>query len=82
VSNLPTREGMFRHANFELNVAYRGLGDAADWLRSDWTPVGSSLTDAQARARSEMFDAIAEAKAAINRAKNAGDRAIDSRGGR
>lgn len=76
MSNLPTREGMFRHANFELDVAYRGLSDAADWLRSDWQPVGSSLTDAQARARSEIFDAIAEAKNVINRAKDAAEQAL------
>jgi hypothetical protein len=69
VSQLPTREAMFRHAEFELNVACKALGDAADWLRSDWTPIGSPLTDAQAERRDRMFDAIGEAKAAINRAK-------------
>lgn len=77
MSNLPTRREIFLEATDELSGAYRALGDAADWLRSDWQPVSSSLTDAQARARSEMFDAITEAKAAINRAKAAGDRAID-----
>ena len=76
MSDLPTREGTFFRAKFELDVAYRGLGDAADWLRSDWTPVGSPLTPAQAEARSAMFDAIDQAKAAINRAKDAAERAI------
>lgn len=76
MSNLPTREGMFHHARFELDVAYRALADTADWLRSDWKPVGSSLTDAQSEARSAMFDAIGEAKAAINRAKSAAEKAI------
>lgn len=76
MSDLPTREGMFRHVVFELDVAYRGCGDAADWLRSDWKPVGSSLTEAQGAARSAMFAAIGEAKAAINRAKAAAEGAL------
>jgi hypothetical protein len=67
---------MFRQARFELDVAYRGLGDAADWLRSDWQPTGTRLSAAQAEARSDMFDAISEAKAAINRAKGASNRAL------
>lgn len=76
MSNLPTRREIFLEATDELSGAYRALGDAADWLRSDWTPVGSSLTAAQAEARTAMFAAIDEAKAAINRAKDAADLAI------
>jgi hypothetical protein len=75
-SALPTREEMFLRALDELSVAYKALGDAADWLRSDWTPAGSSLTDAQGVARSSMFDSIGKAKAAINEAKSAGDRVV------
>ena len=76
MSDLPTREGMFVHANFELDVAYRALGDAADWLRSDWRPIGTPLTPEQSRARSTLFDAIADAKSVINRAKDAAYRGI------
>lgn len=76
MSTLPTRREIFLEAVDELSGAYRALGDAADWLRSDWQPVGSSLTTVQADARTEMFDAIAAAKAAINRAKDAANRAI------
>lgn len=67
---LPTREQMFANADACLTRALSSLTDAADWLRSDWTPVGSSLTDAQGDRRTRMFDAIATAKAAINRAKD------------
>jgi hypothetical protein len=70
MSHLPTREQMFAEATARLNDAYRLLGDAADWLRSDWTPVGSNLTNAQADRRSRMFDEIGNAKNAINRAKD------------
>lgn len=72
-------QDMFLNALAELDTAYRALGDAQDWLRSDWRPAGTSLTDAQGDARSVMQDAIADAKTAINRAKDAADRA--GRGG-
>jgi hypothetical protein len=76
---LPTREEIFTKALAELDTAYRALGDAQDWLRSDWRPVGSSLTDAQGDARSAMQDAIGAAKNAVNQAKDAGYRGADAR---
>ena len=77
MTTLPTRREIFLEATDELSTAYRSLGDAADWLRSDWQPVGCSLTAEQATARSAMWEAIGEAKAAINRAKDAAARAIN-----
>jgi hypothetical protein len=71
---LPTRAEIFIKALAELDTAYRVLGDAQDWLRSDWQPVGSSLTNEQGKARSAMQDAIAAAKNAVNQAKDAGYR--------
>lgn len=76
MSNLPTRREIFLEATDELSTAYRALGDAADRLRSDWQPVGSPLTTEQSEARSAMFDAITEAKAAVNRAKDAAYRGV------
>ncbi len=46
--------------------AYRLLGDAADWLRSDWSPVGSALTEEQAKGRREALRHIGLAKDALN----------------
>jgi hypothetical protein len=66
---LPTAAEMLQRAETELNRAYRALSDAADWLRSDWRPVGSPLTTAQAARRNAMFTAIETAKASINQAK-------------
>ena len=66
---LPTREEMFNRAGACLDEAYRALGDAADELRSDWRPVGTSLTDEQAELRTRMRREIAAAKDAINRAR-------------
>ena len=68
--SLPTREQMFANAVAELDKAYRALSEAASWLRSDWRPVGSSLTNVQTERKARMFDEIGEAKAAINRAKD------------
>jgi hypothetical protein len=76
VSRLPTRTEIFLNALAELDIAYRALGDAQDWLRSDWQPAGTSLTNAQGDARNAMQDQIAAAKTAVNRAKDAGHRAI------
>jgi hypothetical protein len=68
---LPTPDEMLAAAERELTNALRALGDASDWLRSDWSPVGSSLTKEQARRRTRMARGIAAAKAAIDRAKGA-----------
>ncbi len=45
--------------------AYKLLGDAQDWLRSDWQP-GAGPTQAQAAALRRAREAIAAAKAALN----------------
>lgn len=60
---------MFAAAERELDRAYRALSDSSDWLRSDWRPVGSSLTTEQAKRRMRMQAQISKAKDAINKAK-------------
>lgn len=62
---LPTREQMLTEADAALSRAYVALSDAADWLRSDWTPVGTPLTAKQATRRERMRTAIAKAKKVI-----------------
>lgn len=69
MANLPTPDEMLANAQAELDKAYRALGDAADWLRSDWRPIGSSLTTEQARRRTAMQKAITAAKTSINRGR-------------
>lgn len=66
---LPNVEEMFDNARRCLDDAHRALGDAQDWLRPDWQPVGTPLTDAQAEHRTRMIREIAAAKEAINRAR-------------
>jgi hypothetical protein len=67
---LPPFDQILGHALSALDEAYRAVGDAQDWLRSDWSPVGSSLTDEQARARVSLQSGLAVVKREINRAKS------------
>lgn len=66
MTGLPSADEMLLQANAKLGEAYAALSDAADWLRSDWAPVGSPLTADQARRRGAMRQAVAVAKDAIN----------------
>jgi hypothetical protein len=66
---LPTAEQILAHALTDLNRARDALSEAANWLRSDWQPLGSPLTDQQADRRTRMWRAIDTAKNAIDRAK-------------
>ena len=67
MAGLPTPDQMLAAAEQELRNANRALSDAADWLRSDWQPVGSPLTSAQAAKRRQLQQAITRAKQAINK---------------
>lgn len=67
--SLPTADEMLANAEAELTRALAALGDAADWLRSDWRPVGSPLNREQATRRQRMMSKIEAAKRAINQAK-------------
>ncbi len=72
MSRLPTPEEIFVNADRELGEACRALGDAADWLRSDWAPADVRLTAEQAAARRRLQRAVAAAKAAIDTARAGG----------
>ncbi|MFJ1539197.1 hypothetical protein ACIODS_11710 [Micromonospora chalcea] len=63
MSNLPTPAEIIAKANAELNQAYRALGDARDWLLSDWDV---QPTAEQAATIRRMREAIGTAKDAIN----------------
>ena len=65
---LPTREQLLANAAAELASALAALEEAAAWLRSDWTPVGASLTSEQAQMRLRMHRAIAAAKPVLRQA--------------
>lgn len=68
---LPTWPEITDSALTEATRAHASLSDALDWLRSDWAPVGTSLTDAAADARTVARRKFAQAKDLIDEAKNA-----------
>jgi hypothetical protein len=67
---LPSFDRILGQALSSLDEAYRAIGNAQDWLRSDWSPVGSSLTADQANARISLQAGLAAAKRELNRAKD------------
>lgn len=74
---LPTQQGMFRQALQSLDKGRASLSDTRDWLRSDWTPVGTPLPDGAADARIAAMEKIGKAKAIIDEAKSELYRALD-----
>lgn len=64
---LPTRDQMIANALDQLRQAFDALNASADWLRSDWQPLGSALTQEQSDLRQRMTKAITAAKREINK---------------
>jgi hypothetical protein len=68
-NQLPTWDEIVMKALAELDNARNGLSEAASWLRSDWRPLGSSLSDGAAAGRTGGLELIGQAKALIDQAK-------------
>ncbi len=67
---LPTWGEIEDRALRHLNAARNEMSEARDWLRSDWRPLGSPLTAAQAAARREALRIVGEVKNLIDQAKD------------
>jgi hypothetical protein len=78
MTDLPTRATMFTNCAEALDEAGVALSNARDWLRSDWTPVGSSLTDTAADARVSVLRAITDAKTLLDEMRRDINAAVDS----
>ena len=78
MADLPTRTDIFVNTRDALNSASAALSEARDWIRSDWSPIGSSLTTEAANARTSTLCAVGDAKAVIEAAKHDIAAAIDS----
>lgn len=70
-SQLPTWSEIKDHALHHLDAARNDMSEVRDWLRSDWRPVGTPLSAADARARTEVLRVVGEVKTLIDQAKNA-----------
>lgn len=76
-AGLPTWQVIVNASLTHLDQARSELSSVRDWLASDWSPVGSSLTIEAGEARREVQRLVGEAKAKIDEAKGylSGDRA-------
>ena len=78
MTELPTRATIFTNCAAALDEAGSALSNARDWLHSDWTPVGSALTDQAADARVSVLRAITEAKTLLDGMRRDINAAVDS----
>jgi hypothetical protein len=69
-AELPTWREIEGHALRHLDAARTEMSEVRDWLNSDWRPLGSPLTDAEATARSEVLRIGGEVKRLIDQAKD------------
>jgi hypothetical protein len=70
-SQLPTWGEIKTHALHHLDAARNEMAEVRDWLRSDWRPAGTPLSDADGRARAEVLRVVGEVKDLIDQAKSA-----------
>ena len=68
-SELPTWADIERQALRHLDAARSEMSEVRDWLRSDWHPIGTPLSDSAAEARSEVLRIAGEVKSLIDQAK-------------
>lgn len=78
MTELPTRAQMFANCLSPLDTARGSLSEVRDWLRSDWRPLGASLTPEAGEARAAILDTLTETKNLIDTMKRRIAEAIDS----
>lgn len=78
MTELPTRAQMFANCLSPLDTARGSLSEVRDWLRSDWRPLGASLTPEAGEARAAILDTLTETKNLIDTMKRRITEAIDS----
>jgi hypothetical protein len=73
---MPTIQDILSRTLDQLDAASNAVAEAEAWLLSDWDPAGSALTDEQSTAKTAGLREIGTAKAAIDRAMDALDKAL------
>jgi hypothetical protein len=77
---LPTWNDIVDKAADSLHTARNAASEAADWMRSDWRPVGTALSDQAADARTEVFDIVRKIKDLVDQSAAVLERAYDGTG--
>jgi hypothetical protein len=75
--DLPTWRHTFLRARDDLDLARRAANGSEAWLRSDWRPVGTELTDAEADALVVAVRVCGQIKALVDEARTAIGGALD-----
>ena len=68
--NLPTWTEIADHAIDELTRSRNAASEVANLLRSDWSPVGTSLTDDASDARIKVLRRVGEIKRLVDECKD------------
>lgn len=68
---LPTWNEIIANAGASLHAARVSASEAANWMRSDWRPVDTSLSDEAAAARTELFTIVGKIKQLVDQGKDA-----------
>lgn len=66
---LPAWPEIKGHALSHLHAARNEMSEVRDWLNSDWSPAGQSLTSAEAEGRREVLRIVGQVKNLIDEAK-------------
>jgi hypothetical protein len=77
---LPTWREIEAHALRHLDAARTEMSEVRDWLNSDWRPLGSPLSGADASARREVLRIVGEVKGLVDQAKDVLETRGESRG--
>lgn len=78
MTELPTRAQMFANCLSPLDTARGSLSEVRDWPRSDWQPIGASLTPEAGEARAAILATLTETKNLIDNMKRRITEAVDS----
>jgi hypothetical protein len=70
MQKLPTWTEIADHAIDELTRCRNAASEAASWLRSDWSPVGTALTDGASDARINVLKRITQIKDLVDECKD------------
>ncbi|MCL2586089.1 MAG: hypothetical protein FWE35_26950 [Streptosporangiales bacterium] len=70
MAELPTWEQIEHNTLSCYDTAFAAVADAADWLRSDWSPAGTPLPDGAADRRARLQTVNRRLETLLNEAKD------------
>lgn len=77
-TSLPSRQELFDRAGAAMAAAREQVSEAEAWLRADWRPAGSALSDQQTAARAQLVQLCTEIRARMDQASQVATAAAES----